>query len=44
MRIFGKPVTRTYRRMGVALARADSTDEARRIAAEAAAKVRIVYS
>lgn len=44
VRIFGKPVTRNHRRMGVALARADSTDEARGIAAEAAARVRIVYS
>ncbi|MDQ8758195.1 formate-dependent phosphoribosylglycinamide formyltransferase [Sphingosinicella sp. LHD-64] len=44
VRLFGKPVTRPNRRMGVALARAGSTDEARRIAAEAAAKVRIVYS
>jgi phosphoribosylglycinamide formyltransferase 2 len=43
VRIFAKPTTRPNRRMGVALALADSTDEARRIAAEAAAKVRIVY-
>jgi phosphoribosylglycinamide formyltransferase 2 len=43
IRLFAKPTTRPYRRMGVALARADSTDEARRIAAEAAAKIRIVY-
>ena len=43
VRLFGKPTTRPYRRMGVALATAASTDEARRIAAEAAEKVRIVY-
>jgi phosphoribosylglycinamide formyltransferase 2 len=43
VRLFGKPTTRPYRRMGVALATAASTDEARRLAAEAAAKVRIVY-
>jgi phosphoribosylglycinamide formyltransferase 2 len=43
VRLFGKPTTRPYRRMGVALASAASTDEARRLAAEAAAKVRIVY-
>jgi phosphoribosylglycinamide formyltransferase 2 len=44
IRLFGKPVTRPYRRIGVALARGLSTDEARRLAAEAAGKVRIVYS
>jgi len=43
LRIFAKPVTRPYRRMGVALARAGDTDTARRLAAEAAGKVRIVY-
>ena len=43
VRIFGKPTTRPYRRMAVALAAAASTDEARRLAAEAAAKVRINY-
>lgn len=43
VRVFGKPVTRPRRRMAVALARADSTDAARRIAAEAAAHVAIVY-
>lgn len=43
VRLFGKPTTRPYRRMGVALATAVSTDEARRLAAEAAAKVRIAY-
>lgn len=43
LRVFAKPVTRPYRRMGVALALADDTDTARRVAAEAAGKVRIVY-
>jgi phosphoribosylglycinamide formyltransferase 2 len=42
VRLFGKPVTRPYRRMGVALARAESTDAARAIAAEAAGRIRIV--
>lgn len=41
VRLFGKPVTRPYRRMGVALARAETTDAARALAMEAAAKVRI---
>jgi phosphoribosylglycinamide formyltransferase 2 len=43
LRIFGKPATRPNRRMGVALASAESVEEARRVAVEAAAKVRIVY-
>jgi phosphoribosylglycinamide formyltransferase 2 len=43
LRLFGKPTTRPYRRMGVALATAASTDEARRIAAEAAGRVKIGY-
>ncbi|MDE2620012.1 MAG: formate-dependent phosphoribosylglycinamide formyltransferase [Sphingomonadales bacterium] len=43
LRLFAKPTTRPYRRMGVALARAADTDSARRLAAEAAGKVRIVY-
>ena len=43
IRIFGKPVTRPYRRMGVALASAGSTDEARRIANEAAGRVGIEF-
>lgn len=43
VRLFGKPSTRPYRRMGVALAAAGDTDSARRIAAEAAGKVRIEY-
>ncbi len=45
VRIFGKPVTRPYRRMGVALARVagGTTDTARAVASAAAAKVRIAY-
>ncbi len=43
LRLFGKPSTRPYRRMGVALVTAASTDEARRIAAEAAGRVKITY-
>lgn len=43
VRIFGKPTTRPYRRMGVALALAGNTDTARAIATEAAGKVRISY-
>lgn len=43
LRIFAKPTTRVNRRMGVALARAGSVEQARRLAAEAAGRVRIVY-
>jgi phosphoribosylglycinamide formyltransferase 2 len=43
VRLFGKPVTRPYRRMGVALARAGDTDAARRLAAAVAGKVTIAY-
>lgn len=43
VRLFGKPVARPYRRMGVALALADTTDDARRIAKNAADAVRIHY-
>jgi phosphoribosylglycinamide formyltransferase 2 len=43
LRIFGKPATRPYRRMGVALATGTNTDAARQLAAEAAGKVRITY-
>ncbi|NMW32931.1 formate-dependent phosphoribosylglycinamide formyltransferase [Altererythrobacter sp. RZ02] len=43
VRIFGKPTSRPYRRMGVALACAGTTDEARRIAKDAAGKVVIGY-
>lgn len=44
VRIFGKPVTRPYRRMGVALARAGDAPAAVDLARQAAAAVRIVYS
>lgn len=43
VRIFGKPVTRPFRRMGVALAAGDNTDEARALAAQAARAIRIGY-
>jgi phosphoribosylglycinamide formyltransferase 2 len=43
VRIFGKPVTRPYRRMGVALATGASAEEARALATRAAEAVRIVY-
>ena len=45
VRIFGKPVTRPFRRMGVALARTNSgsSDEARREAKAAADAVHIIY-
>lgn len=42
VRLFGKPTSFERRRMGVALARAADTDEARRKAADIAAKVRPV--
>jgi len=44
VRLFGKPNTRAYRRMGVALARAGSVEEARKRARKAAAKIRVVYN
>jgi phosphoribosylglycinamide formyltransferase 2 len=44
VRIFGKPVTRPYRRMGVALARAADAPAAVELAKQAADAVRIVYS
>lgn len=43
VRVFGKPVTRPYRRMAVALATAATTDEARALAKRAADAVRITY-
>jgi phosphoribosylglycinamide formyltransferase 2 len=43
VRIFGKPTTRPNRRMGVALAAAGDVEDARRLAQQAADKVRIVY-
>jgi phosphoribosylglycinamide formyltransferase 2 len=42
VRIFGKPVTRRHRRMGVALASGATVEEARALATRAAAAVRIV--
>lgn len=41
VRIFGKPSTRKYRRMGVALAVAKTADEARKLATKAAASVKV---
>lgn len=43
VRIFGKPTTRPYRRMGVALASSATTDEARALARAAADRVTISY-
>jgi phosphoribosylglycinamide formyltransferase 2 len=43
LRIFGKPVTRPYRRMAVALATGATADEARALATRAAATVEIDY-
>jgi phosphoribosylglycinamide formyltransferase 2 len=43
VRIFGKPSTRPYRRMAVALATGADTDSARRLAAEAAGALKILY-
>lgn len=40
LRLFGKPESFVKRRMGVALARADDVDTARRVAKEAAARVK----
>ncbi len=42
IRLFGKPDSRPYRRMGVALAKAETTDLARVKAFEAASQVKIV--
>ena len=44
VRIFGKPVARPYRRMGVALAWGVDVEEAMEYAMKAASTVRIVYS
>lgn len=44
LRIFAKPTSRPYRRMGVALATAGDVGEARRKAHDAAAQVRIGYA
>ena len=43
IRLFGKPVTRPYRRMGVALATAGDTDDATQTARTAADTVQIDY-
>jgi phosphoribosylglycinamide formyltransferase 2 len=43
VRIFGKPTTRKYRRMGVALASATTVEDARERACQAAAQIRIRY-
>ena len=43
VRIFGKPVTRAYRRMGVALAACGDTDRARAVAKKAADSIVIKY-
>ena len=43
IRIFGKPSSRPYRRMGVALATAGDTDTARQLARDAAHRVTIDY-
>jgi phosphoribosylglycinamide formyltransferase 2 len=43
VRLFGKPSTRPYRRMAVALATGQDTDTARKLAKAAADKVQIVY-
>lgn len=43
IRIFGKPSSRKYRRMGVALARAKSIHKARKRATQAAKKVKLTY-
>jgi phosphoribosylglycinamide formyltransferase 2 len=43
VRLFGKPSTRPYRRMGVAIARAADVDAARRLARQAADAVTITY-
>ncbi len=42
VRIFGKPTTRPKRRMGVAVARAETVEEARRKAREAAFKMKVI--
>lgn len=43
VRIFGKPSTRPYRRMGVALVREKNTDRARKLAKKSADCIQIVY-
>lgn len=43
VRLFGKPTTRAYRRMGVTLARGKDVNEARKKARLAASKIKIQY-
>jgi phosphoribosylglycinamide formyltransferase 2 len=43
VRIFGKPTSRPYRRMGVALATAGDVEDARRKARDAAARITLSY-
>lgn len=43
VRLFGKPSTRKFRRMGVALARGKNTDDARKKARAVAGKIKILY-
>jgi len=43
VRLFGKPTTRPFRRMGVALATAENTDKAREHAIAASSRLRIRY-
>jgi phosphoribosylglycinamide formyltransferase 2 len=42
VRVFGKPTARPYRRMAVALARAKTTGAARKLAAKAAGRMKVV--
>jgi len=42
LRIFGKPSTRPFRRMATAVAYADTVEEARKLASEAASRVSVV--
>ena len=42
LRIFGKPNTRPYRRMATAVAYADTIEEARQLASEAARRVKVI--
>jgi phosphoribosylglycinamide formyltransferase 2 len=43
VRLFGKPTTRPYRRMGVALATGRNVEEARELARQAAARIEVKY-
>jgi phosphoribosylglycinamide formyltransferase 2 len=43
IRLFGKPTTRRHRRMGLALARGKTTEEARKKAFKAARLIKIQY-